>query len=254
MNEEGEIVVRADKLEAENIKAASIDATNLSSNSLTTTDFSSTTSSLGRATSTILNTNNLNSSTSSIGDSIATSFEIQEKINALSVPIGTILPFIGESAPDGYLICNGQTLDGVSDERFYKLYDVIETKFGGTSRANYQVPDLNGYFLRGASSPTSVGTFQSDATAVNGLSQYTTRNGAHKHANGDRVHENDKDRYHYGTTYLGSNVRAHINTSDSTGTRYLAWTSRSDTHNHSISSTDEETRPKNMSVNYIIKY
>ena len=148
MNDAGEIVVRADKLEAENIKATSIDATNLSSNSLTTTDFSSTTSSLGTATSTSLASNTLEtSSTTKLANTTATSFEISEKINALSVPIGTILPFIGESAPDGYLLCNGQTLDGVSDERFYKLYDVIETKFGGTSRANYQVPDLNGYFF-----------------------------------------------------------------------------------------------------------
>ena len=45
LNDDGDIVVKADKLEVENLKATSIDATNLNSSS-TTTELSSSTSSL----------------------------------------------------------------------------------------------------------------------------------------------------------------------------------------------------------------
>lgn len=48
----------------------------------------------------------------------------------LAVPIGSIMPFAGTSAPYGYLLCDGSE---VEREKFRPLFDVIGVTFGNTS-------------------------------------------------------------------------------------------------------------------------
>eukprot|EP00697_Spironema_sp_BW2_P007645 gnl/Spiro4/21991_TR10800_c0_g1_i1.p1 gnl/Spiro4/21991_TR10800_c0_g1~~gnl/Spiro4/21991_TR10800_c0_g1_i1.p1 ORF type:complete len:317 (+),score=-32.21 gnl/Spiro4/21991_TR10800_c0_g1_i1:924-1874(+) len=57
-----------------------------------------------------------------------------------SVPMGTIIPFWGSTAPVGYLPCNGQTINSAT-------YPDLVTFLGGTTSAT--LPDLPGEFLRG---------------------------------------------------------------------------------------------------------
>jgi microcystin-dependent protein len=257
LNEDGEIVVKANKLEVENIKADSIDTTNLNSNSLTTSELSSTTSSLGTASSTSLETENIDSKTSSIGNSIATSFEIEEKVNALSVPPGTILPFVGEDVPDGYVLCNGQMVDAISNNKYLKLFGVIGTKFGGYGPSNFRVPDLRSYFLRGASATSAFGTFQADATALNGMSASSSKNGEHSHYSPYAVRADVNSNFTlFGKTGSSTpGTQAHAAWSGNQSDNKYAYTSKSGNHTHTITlEGDTETRPKNMSVNYIIKY
>jgi microcystin-dependent protein len=48
----------------------------------------------------------------------------------LAVPIGSIMPFAGTTAPYGYLLCDGSE---VEREKFRPLFDVIGVTFGNTS-------------------------------------------------------------------------------------------------------------------------
>jgi len=57
-----------------------------------------------------------------------------------SVPMGTIIPYWGSTAPVGYLPCNGQTINSGT-------FPDLVTFLGGTTSA--VVPDLRGEFLRG---------------------------------------------------------------------------------------------------------
>jgi microcystin-dependent protein len=57
-----------------------------------------------------------------------------------SVPIGTIIPFWGNTAPVGYLPCNGQTVNSGT------FPDLVTFLGGGSSQT---LPDLRGEFLRG---------------------------------------------------------------------------------------------------------
>ncbi|MFC1767884.1 tail fiber protein [Candidatus Margulisiibacteriota bacterium] len=89
------------------------------------------------------------------------------------VPVGTILPFGGSGAPDGYLLCDGQA---VSRTVVYgDLFSVIDITYGsGDGSTTFNVPDLRGIFPRGAgtsgqlsdamSAPFSatLGTYQND--------------------------------------------------------------------------------------------
>lgn len=88
-------------------------------------------------------------------------------------PLGTINAFGGSTAPEGWLLCQGQA---ISRTTYEDLFAVIGTAFGaGDGSTTFNVPDLRGEFLRGAgtNSHTDQGSggdvgFHQDAT-VQGL-------------------------------------------------------------------------------------
>jgi microcystin-dependent protein len=63
--------------------------------------------------------------------------EINQKFDSFDpMPVGSVISFMGLSAPEGYLLCNGQTF---SQSAYPKLYALL----GRTT-----VPDMRGMFLR----------------------------------------------------------------------------------------------------------
>lgn len=69
------------------------------------------------------------------------------------MPTGMIMPFAGAIAPSGWLKCDGSA---VSRTTFKALYDVIGTTYGsGDGTSTFNLPNLVGRFLEGASSTTS---------------------------------------------------------------------------------------------------
>ena len=87
-------------------------------------------------------------------------------------PLGTINAFGGATAPEGWLLCQGQA---ISRTEYADLFAVIGTNFGsGDGSTTFNLPDLRGEFLRGAGTNShttqgnggSVGTHQ-DATVIN---------------------------------------------------------------------------------------
>jgi microcystin-dependent protein len=66
------------------------------------------------------------------------------------VPVGTVLPYVGDSAPPGWLICDGGPSDGLLNTgTFRRLWEVIGYKYGQVG-SNFRIPDLRGRFLLGA--------------------------------------------------------------------------------------------------------
>lgn len=64
------------------------------------------------------------------------------------VPTGTISAFGGSSAPDGFLICNGQAANRIIHA---KLFAVIGTIYGvGDGTTTFNVPDLRDRFPLGS--------------------------------------------------------------------------------------------------------
>ena len=63
-------------------------------------------------------------------------------------PIGTINAYGGTTAPEGWLLCQGQALSRIE---YKDLFAVIGTNFGsGDGSTTFNLPDLRGEFLRGA--------------------------------------------------------------------------------------------------------
>eukprot|EP00697_Spironema_sp_BW2_P009101 gnl/Spiro4/23884_TR11825_c0_g1_i1.p1 gnl/Spiro4/23884_TR11825_c0_g1~~gnl/Spiro4/23884_TR11825_c0_g1_i1.p1 ORF type:complete len:159 (+),score=11.84 gnl/Spiro4/23884_TR11825_c0_g1_i1:169-645(+) len=149
-------------------------------------------------------------------------------------PIGTILPwykgFRGNTVlPDGYVECNGQTLvDGT---------------------ASVVIPDLNnnnGRFLRGG---TVAGNFQDDEVRSHNHGGATGGSCPRVQSSGGQV---------------AQRVQMHLAPPGPVDTQRLAFAPHchgvhedvvAENHTHSIPSFGgDETRPKNMSVVYIIRY
>ena len=81
---------------------------------------------------------------------LATKSEVE-----IACPVGTVHAFAGVSAPNGWLLCNGQA---VSRSQFSRLFSVISTRYGGGDGwSTFNVPDMRDRFIEGAYS-YNVGT------------------------------------------------------------------------------------------------
>lgn len=78
---------------------------------------------------------------------------------ATGLPVGSIVSFAGASAPNGFLLCNGQA---VSRTTYASLFATIGTIYGpGDSSTTFNLPDLRSQFIRGRADGRAVGSTQS---------------------------------------------------------------------------------------------
>lgn len=71
-----------------------------------------------------------------------------DQISDIGLPIGTVIPFAGSTAPGGWVLCDGRA---ISRTDFAALYDVIGTTYGsGNGSTTFNVPDIRGRVVAGA--------------------------------------------------------------------------------------------------------
>lgn len=78
---------------------------------------------------------------------------VDQAIGALdAIPVGTILPFAGNTIPEGFLACEGA---GLSAETYSGLYAVIGNTYGGDS-TTFNLPNIqNGRIINGDKLPVN---------------------------------------------------------------------------------------------------
>ena len=78
-----------------------------------------------------------------------------------TTPIGTVISYMGNNAPEGYLFCDG-SIYRISE--YPNLAEQIKTEFGsynyfgGDGVSTFAVPDLKGEFLRGSGANNHIST------------------------------------------------------------------------------------------------
>ena len=90
---------------------------------------------------------------------------------ASTVPTGVVAPFAAETAPDGWLLCNGQD---VYKDTYPALYALLQTKYGTPADTlKFRLPDLQGRVPVGygtgyttLNSPSGAATVVLDATQI----------------------------------------------------------------------------------------
>ena len=82
----------------------------------------------------------------SIADDTITLAMLKDEILNRLVPAGTISVFAGTTAPNGWVLCFGQTVSGDS---YPGLRSVIGSTFGGDGTTTIGIPDLRGYVVAG---------------------------------------------------------------------------------------------------------
>lgn len=162
------------------------------------------------------------------------------------VPPGSIMPFAGNTIPNGWIKCDGRQISAAA---YPALYAAIGTSWGGDA-SNFRVPDLRGVFLRGVDdgrgydSGRALASLQNDATARpdNAFTGTTDIQGEHTHT------------YRRTDGIVDRNLPFNADNND--GEQLDAQTNPSGAHSHAVSITgggDAETRPVNVAVYYIIK-
>lgn len=188
------------------------------------------------------------------------------------VQIGSIQSHAGQTAPDGFLVCDGSIVN-IAD--YPKLYEVLGTSwgYGNNDGLTFHLPDLRGRFLRGqdgtagrdpdAGSRTAanaggatgdnVGSVQGNSTAKNGLNVSVNN----RSLTGNIDSAADVASYNQSNSGIitKSNFTARLSQSFTPGgVSYALRASVDASHDHSVGfSGDNETRPTNANVNYIIR-
>lgn len=207
-------------------------------------------------------------------------------------PIGTITAFGGNFSTanvamlekSGWLPCDGRPLRRLDAQgkptAYAELFSVIGENFGegydrdidpskpggspGTKQGDFNLPDCRGRFLRGVSDNTGrdvdadrrsamrqggntgneVGSVQDNATKLPNTPFTTSDPGNHTH--GDPTWDGQAGKYEIAVNNRGPGNIDYGNES--------APTTAAGAHTHTISGGDGETRPKNINVNWIIKF
>jgi microcystin-dependent protein len=157
------------------------------------------------------------------------------------IPVGTVMAFAGSAAkvPAGWMLCDGRTL---SSGQLPALFDAIGTAWGdGTedqdSATDFNLPDLRGMFLRGVDTSGSVDPDASTRYARKSGGAVGAQAGSYQDDASTGITANDPFTFNQSSSFdsqLGPDA-------GSGGSQ--TFTSRSGV----------ESRPKNASVNYIIK-
>lgn len=107
------------------------------------------------------------------------------------IPAGTIELYAGTDVPDGWLICNGQTVERTA---FPQLYDAIGTKYGaGDGSTTFAVPNLQGRVPVGVSSSYALGSTGGESThklTIAEMPSHTHAQNAHSHTTSGHVNYN----------------------------------------------------------------
>lgn len=192
------------------------------------------------------------------------------------VPTGAILPFGGTSAPTGFLLCNGSA---VSRTTFSVLFSTVSTAFGiGDGATTFNIPDLRGRFLRGvdgaagndpdAGSRTAinsgnagdaVGSLQGNAFQTHNHTQdahnHSLTDPGHTHSTSSGPTDNAPNPGGVLTDLGGGTWRgiAYSNTTGITLANTTATNQVAGATGGTAQATANETRPVNITINYIIK-
>ena len=178
--------------------------------------------------------------------------------NAIAYPAGMISPFAGpvNKIPSGWLLCDGSE---ISRTEYAQLYDAIEVSWGtGDGSTTFNLPDLRGMFLRGVSGDSGNDEDAGARLVLNDNGGNTGNNvGSYQ---GDAIRNitgtwKQNLMKEYGVTWGTGALEAWqggctVNTASGSGSH--AGGIKLDAS--LIVPVGSDNRPKNVYVNYIIKY
>ena len=174
------------------------------------------------------------------------------------MPVGTIISWAGPETnpPKGWLVCNG---DSVSRAVYTDLFSVIGENWGaGNGKTTFHLPDLRGEFLRGWSGNTN-----NDPDNSNRINKFSGGKMGNK-VGTYQLDENKTHNHQFGGNFINKDGNQIWNGYGTAGTKVNGgrWIAKSNNSNAYWSTKDSltsseggaETRPRNASVLFIIKY
>ena len=191
-------------------------------------------------------------STSKLVDESVTAEKIASDVLARFIPARTILAWGGTTAPDGYLLCNGQAVNRTT---YADLYAVIGTSFGsGNGSTTFHLPDFRGRFLRGVDGGVGSDPDRLTRTAMNSGGNAGDAVGSVQQDAFEQHEHFTVNTSNVGGTVSSSNYVTYGNASGSNSFYLLSGSATVANAGLTNPVGGTETRPQNANVNYIIKY
>ena len=92
------------------------------------------------------------------------------------IPTGSVIPFAGETPPEGFLLCNGQEVSRIT---YARLFNVIKEKFGaGNGVTTFELPNLVEKFIEGTESSVGQTLNAGIPNILASFTTYTYQNGS----------------------------------------------------------------------------
>lgn len=173
----------------------------------------------------------------------AATSSLNAAIVASYAPTGSVTMWTTTTAPTGYLICNGAA---ISRTTYAALFAVLGTTYGpGNGSTTFNLPDLRGVFVRGLDNGRAL-----DAGRTIGTYQ-DSDNKSHDHPIYDAGHGHGLDIVIGSAGVGGAFMQAGPAANETPTTRGNA--RLSGTGIQVLASGGNESRPRNVALNYIIK-
>jgi microcystin-dependent protein len=216
------------KIDSTNIQSGGIAETNLASSAVVEAKIAS-----GAVTTAKIADSAI--TTVKVADANVTRAKLESDLQYAFCPAGTMFAFGGSSAPTGFLLCDGST---VSRTTYAALFAVIGTNFGnGDGSTTFTLPDTRGYFLRGVDGSAGRDPDKASRTAAaTGGNTGNNIGSVQDDAFESHLHTTNAVSYSGGLNSTASGGNYGFSVPENTG-----------------STGGNETRPKNLYVQYIIK-
>ena len=165
------------------------------------------------------------------------------------VPAGTVITYASSTVPSGFLECNGTN---VSRSTYAQLYSAIGSTWGsGDGSSTFGLPDLRGEFVRGWDNGRNIDQSRNFATSQ------SSQNQQHNHSISDPSHSHTQRGLALSggsgsvAITLGSGQSYQIGYS---GSQSSITTGSASTGISISNAGGTESRPRNVSLMYIIKF
>jgi microcystin-dependent protein len=172
------------------------------------------------------------------------------------VPSGSVFTHASTTLPSGYLECNGAA---VSRTTYAALFSAIGTTWGSTSGSNFKVPDLRGEFVRGFDNGRGIDSGRSFAASQGSQYQQHTHTASATSSVTDPGHTHSWDRQDaqndqgYRPWPASNNDCKKTVVQTGSSTTGISVSTSVTVNNSGGTGNSSETRPRNISMIYIIK-
>lgn len=219
---------------------------------------------------------------SQIADGTITAQDLSTSLQQGVTPVGSIVAYIGDTAPPGWLLCDG-TIQTTNS--FPALAQVVGNKFGAGTATTFKLPDLRGMFLRGRNG-LRTGILSDPFAAVSGNSGQDGKRfapvaggatgdnvgacqldwvGDHAHSAGElaalvhissneNVYSKERTVPSWAATAASNGAAVPLQTNVEDGAEVVGETGPITGNRPAAVNPASDTRPQNMAVNYIIKH
>jgi microcystin-dependent protein len=160
------------------------------------------------------------------------------------IPVGTVQPYAGGTAPVGWLLCAGQSLNASTNTQYADLWSVLGTTYGGSGITAFNLPDLRGRspFGKDDMGGSAASRVTSGVSGITGTTLGTAGGSqalaAHTHA----------------VTGAFANQSQAVNSAGTTWGSSSGSTNSVTSAGHNLTSGSSGNMPPAIILNYIIKY